>query len=258
MTCDDLGPLMEAYLDSELDARTAAEIAVHLDACAECAAAFAAARCGNERLTTFLRPSPGACSAGLWSEIENRVATRPRPKLWRVLAAAAAVLLLAVVAPWQPWRGNSDASLVAAMELDHREFLAGEFGPAFSGPPPLELLAAAHGRVDARAFGALPIGDGFTIEGSRLCHLAGVPVAWTLVRYQGRPVSWVALRREELAHFPDVRDALAAGQAVVLMHAGDYLFTARRVGDHVVCALGDVPGETLSILLQSVPTVPRG
>jgi anti-sigma factor RsiW len=192
--------------------------------------------------------------------MEKRVASSvpPRPKLWRVFAAAAVVLLLAAAAWWQPWRGKADASLVAAMELDHREFLAGEFGPAFNGPPPPEVLAAAHGRVDAPAFAALPIGDGFTIEGSRLCHLSGVPVAWTLVRYQGRPVSWVALRREELAHFPDVRDALAAGRAVVVLRAGDYQFTARRVGDHVVCALGDLPAETLTTLLETVPTVPRG
>lgn len=261
MKCDDLGPLMGAYLDSELDTRTAAEIAVHLDMCPDCAIAFAAARRDHERIAAFLQSPPSADSAALWTEIENRVfsSAHPRPTLWRVFAAAAAVVLLAAVASWQPWRGNPGASLVASMERDHREFLAGEFGPAFNGAPPPEVLAAAHGRVDAPAFAALPIGDGFTIEGSRLCHLSGVPVAWTLVRYQGHPVSWVAIRRAELANFPDVRDALlAAGRAVVVLRAGDYQFTARNVGDHVVCALGDLPADTLKTLLGTVPAVVPG
>jgi anti-sigma factor RsiW len=64
MNCDDLAPLMEAYLDSELDTRAAVELAAHLDACANCAATFAAARRDNKRVAAFLlQPPPEADSA---------------------------------------------------------------------------------------------------------------------------------------------------------------------------------------------------
>jgi len=257
MNCEDAGTLMEAYLDSELDARGAAEVAVHLESCRECADAFAAARRGNTRVNEFLRAEPDEAgdSAEPWRSIEHRLAAaaRPRARLGRWFAVAAACVALAT-GVWF-FRGKGEQpSLVAALERDHREFLAGEFGPAFQGPPPPQVLAAAAGRVDAAAFAALPEGADFTIEGSRLCHLDGVPVAWTLVRHRGQPVSWIALRREELAHFPDLRHALESGAQTVVVKCGRYHFAARRIGGHVVCAFAELPPEKMRTLMQAAPS----
>ncbi|MEO6784593.1 MAG: zf-HC2 domain-containing protein [Chthoniobacteraceae bacterium] len=257
MTCEEAAMLMEAYLDSELDARGSAEVAVHLESCRECADAFAAARSGNTRVNEFLRAEPDEAgdSAELWRGIEHRLtaAARPRARLGRWFAVAAACVALAA-GVWF-FRGKGEQhSLIAALERDHREFLAGEFGPAFQGPPPPHILAAAAGRVDAAAFAALPEGADFTIEGSRLCHLDGVPVAWTLVRHRGQPVSWIALRHEELAHFPDLRRALDSGQPVVVTQAGPYHFAARVAGGYVVCALAELPREEMRMLVQAAPS----
>ena len=257
MTCEEAATLMEAYLDSELDARGSAEVAEHLESCRDCADAFAAARNGNARVNEFLRAQPDEAgdSAELWRGIKHRlgVAARPRARFGRWLAVAAACVALAA-GVWF-FRGKGEPpGLVAALERDHREFLAGEFGPAFQGPPPAHILAAADGRVDAAAFAALPEGADFTIEGSRLCHLDGVPVAWTLVRHHGQPVSWIALRREELAHFPDLRRALESGGQVVVVKSGPYHFAARRIGGHVVCAFAELPPEEMRTLMQAAPS----
>ncbi|MGI8601460.1 MAG: anti-sigma factor family protein [Verrucomicrobiales bacterium] len=258
MNCEEASLLMEAHLDSELDARSAAEITAHLESCRTCAGAFESARRGNQRIGAFLQqPSERAAGTGeMWGRIEREIVSAARSghhrARWWVTAGIAAVLILAA-SLWLHPRDDEGSSLVAALERDHSEFLAGEFGPAFQGPPSEHILSTAGGRVDAPAFAALPTGADFTIEGSRLCHLSGVPVAWTLVRYHGQPVSWVALRREELAHFPDIQKQLDSGGKIAGVKTGAFHFAARVVGDHVVCALGDFGIPELEALLKSVP-----
>ena len=260
MTCDELEPLMEAYLDSQLDARAAGEVAAHLDDCAACATAFRAAQRASERLASALKV--GDRTGALWSDIEQAVArhplVRPRRSAWRRLAwsAVATVLVLAGVLLFR--RSETPAGLVAALQRDHEEFLAGAFGPAFQGAPPAQMLAAANGRVDAAAFAAWPQVAAFKPEGGRLCHLSGVPVAWTLGHWNGQPVSWIVFSREELKHFPDVRDALLGGAPMVSQKTGRFHFAARAVGGHIVCALAEVPAAELETLLNAVPLPSHG
>ena len=73
MKCEELQSLHGAYLDSELDARTALEIQQHLAACPECARAFAAEARFEARVTTGL--TRGERTAALWNQIEQRVIT---------------------------------------------------------------------------------------------------------------------------------------------------------------------------------------
>lgn len=287
MNCDDAAPLMEAYVDSQLDARSTAEVRAHLDDCGECAAAFAAAARDNERLAAFLNQpaAPAGESDAMWRRITRALAEEtngadagdsgepvPKSRFSRVgkprrkwLIAAAGVAALAAATMWFWPRADHAArsipaesapGLVQALRRDHEEFLAGEFGPAFQGPPPSHVLSAATGRVDAAAFAALPSGDGITVEGSRLCHLYGVPVAWTLVRLHGQPVSWVALRRSELAAFPDIRAAMESGEPLPVTKTGAFHFAARPYGDHVLCALSERPPEELLGLMASVAPPP--
>ena len=124
---------------------------------------------------------------------------------------AAFALLLFV---WFWWRGHP-LDLAVVVEQDHREFLAGKFQPDFTGAPPESVVAASGGRLDSAAFVKRPALPGFRTEGSRLCHLSGVPAAWTLGRYRDVPVSLIVLKRTELEHFPEFRQRLAAGEAVV-------------------------------------------
>lgn len=73
MTCDEMKAVQGAYLDSELDAKTTLEIAVHLRACAECARLFAREQKLEARMRDGL--SRGQRTVALWEQIERSVTT---------------------------------------------------------------------------------------------------------------------------------------------------------------------------------------
>lgn len=75
MRCDEVQPLHDPYLDSELDARTALEIEQHLKSCPECRRLFAEAERANARLRASL--NRGQRTAKLWDQIERSVAASP-------------------------------------------------------------------------------------------------------------------------------------------------------------------------------------
>jgi anti-sigma factor RsiW len=72
MNCHDIQNLYDPYLDSELDARTAAEIERHLRCCPECARLVAE----EEKLEASLKAglSRGERTPALWEQIEQSVA----------------------------------------------------------------------------------------------------------------------------------------------------------------------------------------
>ncbi len=77
--CDQVLAWREAYLDSELDARTALEVQQHLASCPSCAARFAAESRWQQGLTQALGQTP--LDPALWrrAELELADADRPRP-----------------------------------------------------------------------------------------------------------------------------------------------------------------------------------
>ena len=85
MNCDEVRPLQDAYLDSELDAKTTLEIREHVSTCAECARLLTAEAKLHARLIASLRQ--GQRTAALWEQVERRVvaaaksgaAPRPSP-----------------------------------------------------------------------------------------------------------------------------------------------------------------------------------
>ena len=86
MNCDEVRPLHDAYLDSELDAKTTLEIQQHAATCAECARRLAAEAKLDARLLAGLRQ--GQRTAALWEQVERRVVAAakpgaaPRPSGW--------------------------------------------------------------------------------------------------------------------------------------------------------------------------------
>jgi anti-sigma factor RsiW len=86
MNCDEVRPLHDAYLDSELDAKTTLEIQQHVATCAECARRLAAEAKLDARLLAGLRQ--GQRTAALWEQVERRVVAAakpgaaPRPSGW--------------------------------------------------------------------------------------------------------------------------------------------------------------------------------
>jgi len=77
MNCDEVRPLHDAYLDSELDAKTTLEIQQHVATCAECAPRLAAEAKLDARLLAGLRQ--GQRTAALWEQLERRVVAAAKP-----------------------------------------------------------------------------------------------------------------------------------------------------------------------------------
>jgi anti-sigma factor RsiW len=256
MKCNEARNLVVAYLDSELDAKTSQEIHLHLQSCAECAELFAREEKFNERLFRML--GVGQSTPALWEKVESQLC-RARTGGWflrhwkRVaLGGGAALVLAGIVVFVAPGFAGSSLDLARAVEKDHGEFVAGEMQSQFVGNVPDEIAKKFQGRLDVDAFSARPAADGFRYEGARLCHLSGVPVAWTLGRIQQTPVSLVVFRRSELEHFPKAKERLESGEPVVCSKAGRYQFAVRYVDGYVVCLVGDLKRTELEAVLKTV------
>jgi anti-sigma factor RsiW len=257
MRCHEVRKFWGPYLDSELDARTSFEIEQHLEACPDCARVFDAEKELDERIFATLRA--GEKTNKLWAGIETEVAaprlaqrlvhfarTRKRA-VFALLAVGLGVLAFAL------WPRERTLDLAVAVAHDHTKYVTGAMQPQFDALPSLELLNQTSGRLDAAAFAKLPAAPDFRSQGKRLCHLSGVPVAWTLARVGQLPVSVVVLRRAELDRFPQVQERLQAGHAVVCSRSGRFQFAARVVGEHVVCAIAATSRERLEDLVRTVP-----
>lgn len=255
MRCHEVRSLGSAFADSELDAKTSFEIEQHLQNCASCARHLDTERRLDERIDAVLRH--GAKDEVLWKRIEAGLREGPpaaaKSRWWKpaLLAAAACLMAAAVWFIGSP-EDRSPGNLTAALATDHAKYLAGNMPPQFDHEPPAEILAKANGRLDRDAFHLLPSGVEFTPEGKRLCHIKGVPIAWIVGRADGRPVSVVALRDAELAAFPELAARFREGHVIACSESGGFTIAARRVADHVVCLVGDVPRPRLEALAAAV------
>lgn len=258
MKCNEIRNLVLAYLDSELDAKTSQQIELHLQTCAECAQLFEREEKFNERLFGALRV--GQSTPALWEQIESRLRPQRRStwffSRWKAAALGGVAVLLAVglVAGFVVFRhGASSLDLARVVEKDHLEFLQGKITPEFTGALPDEISSKLEGRLDAAAFSKIPTMSDFRSEGARLCHLEGVPVAWTLGRCKDVPVSLIVFKKSELEHFPKTQERLASGEPIVCTRTGRFQFAVRFAGDHVVCAIANTSKQMLEDLLKSVP-----
>jgi len=132
MTCETSGSLLEAYLDEELDAAQAAQVAEHLAGCPACAGSYARLlelRAGIRSHAPYYR-----APAGLRERIRSaaRESSRQATAPWRAMAIAAGILL-AVSAGWNAalWRsraGSADSiarSMAQTIESSHVRSLIG-------------------------------------------------------------------------------------------------------------------------------------
>lgn len=259
MKCNEIRNLALAYLDSELDAKTSQEIQLHLQSCAECGELFAREEKFNERLFGVLRV--GQSTPALWEQVESRLRPKYRtawffPR-WKAVALGsfAALLVAALVVGLIVYRsGASSLDLAKVVEKDHREFIEGKMTPEFTGALPVEISSHLGDRLDAAAFSTVPAKEQFHSEGSRLCHLGGVPAAWTIGHCEDVPVSLIVFKKSELKNFPKTQARLATGEPIVCTRTGRFQFAVRFVGDHVVCAIADTSKEVLENLLKTVPS----
>ena len=262
MKCNEVRNLALAYLDSELDAKTSQEIQLHLQSCSECAQIFEHEEKFNERLFGVLRA--GQSNPALWEKVESQL--RPGTgvagivRRWKLVAIGgfAALFIVGLAAGIVLWvGGGSSLDLARVVEKDHREFLQGKVTSEFTGGVPDEIVRKMGGRLDAAAFSKVPTAGGFRSEGARLCHVDGVPVAWTMGRCKDVPVSLIVFKKSELEHFPKTQERLATGEPIVCTRTGRFQFAVRVAGDHVVCAIADTSKRMLEDLLKSIPGAGR-
>lgn len=274
MRCSEVRNLALAYIDSELDARASREIDLHIGACDGCRRIYET----EQRFAEKLNHALGDLEAtpDLWAAIEAGILAMDRPENpapegvtvppkirhpWFKLsgrlafsAAASLVLVLALGAGTSWWlQAHEPLDLAAAMEHCHLAHAAEIADPAFTSAPGPADLASARGRLDTSAFEVRPGDPAFTVSGSRLCELKGVPVAFVLAEHRSVPVSMIVMNDTELPHFPGASKRLDS-HPIACSELGHNEFGARRVDGHVVCMMGDLPRSEIESLLASIPS----
>jgi hypothetical protein len=248
---------MGAYLDSELDAKTICEIEDHIAACEFCATYFKA----EERMESHIKNCVSSCerSDDLWEQLEETathsgfVVPPPRAKprvVWYSAAALAATVVIGLGIFWSA--RASSLELGPEVARRHQAYLDGIVEPAFTCPKGQDISGKCSGRLDEAAFSVLPGCPKFVSMGARVCRISDIPVAWTLAKEAGVPVSIISFRREELARFPETARKLAGGATFVSCKSGRFIIAIRAVGDYVTIAVAEAPEAFLEQLLSTV------
>lgn len=245
MKCERVRAFTSPYLDSELDPATTYEISRHLESCRSCAERLAAEVELERALARYLG-RPSGDEERVLRRVLDRTLGRGSSRRRRGLRVAAALLLAGGAAALVRWRAGARAvrpevpELVAMAARDHREFLDGEIAPTLLTSDALELEAFLRDSTDAASC-ALPSGNGWQLEGARVCSFHGRTLGLVTLRYRGTPVSVVD------APLPDGGIPSAAGSFELPGGRG----ALRRTPCGLRAAFGNVPAAALDEVLQS-------
>jgi anti-sigma factor RsiW len=186
MNCDEMLPLLDGYLDGELDLALSLETERHIAACAACAAALESRR----QLSSLLRTTAPYYTAPAKLRARLRAKERPLPVPRLALAFASAFLILFLGwAVLQSLRPSGSDLIAREVEASHvRSLLANHLTdvtstdqhtvkPWFSGKldysPPVRDLAT----------------QGFPLVGGRLDYLDRRPIAALVYRHRQHTIN---------------------------------------------------------------------
>ena len=185
MMCDDVGLLLHAYLDNELDAAGSASVARHLDACAACKARYDAYAVMQKALAepSLYHRAPDALRAR-WTTPAQRMPAAPVPARRRwptalaMAAGFAAAMLISVPAwlHWLPARAGADTVVAEAMS-SHLRSLQGEHLMDVVSTDQHTVKPWFEGKLDFSPRVKDLAGEGFPLVGGRLDALEGHSVA---------------------------------------------------------------------------------
>ncbi len=175
LTCQQIRPLLDAYLTNELLVETLQSVNEHLNTCAGCRAALESrqrARTAVRATVRSLMPEPGFADL-----IRDAVRAEAAPRSWFQrpsiiwLAAAAAALVLATFFGLQQWRTDT-ALILARLGLgkgDHVFCARGGFYPDVP-PTPAEMreqVGAPYAQLVDRVISQ---SQGYVIREGHLCN----------------------------------------------------------------------------------------
>jgi anti-sigma factor RsiW len=185
MKCSELEPLIDGFVDGELDLVRSLEIEAHLQDCAACASAYAGRQALRSALSSedlYYRAPPG-----LQSRIRSHRAngrTGESPVSWRLLVLAAGVACIALLV-WGMLRFTSRRSedLVARDVISsHVRSLMGEHTTDVTSTDQHTVKPWFAGKLDFSPPVRDLAAEGFPLEGGRLDYISNRPVAALVYR----------------------------------------------------------------------------
>ncbi len=236
MNCQETRALLMTYLDSELDARSTAEVGEHLAVCETCQARFAAEEKLERQAKAALSQEPMPPEA--WDRLQSRL-TRGSRMNWRWVAVAASVLIVAGLA-FRTWQKPQSPGLIEQMISVHQDFLAHRIQPEItsSTPEPLEefLKGYVAGRFRVPRGGPM-MGHQVSLIGARRESFQGRPAADILLSCCGFPASVFVMDRASFEGAPGMRQALGRDGILALSGPGGLKAKTTVHGDLAVCVV---------------------
>jgi anti-sigma factor RsiW len=257
MTCTVARHHALTYIDGEAGPDLGRRIDDHLAICPACAGWFD--RQGRLERAIRDRLAAGDATLAVWGRILDRSVIRPRtarPARRLALAGlltAAAVLLVALLGPWQGGSARHPELAHDAAEL-HGRWLRGEVRPDFESRSDLEVDRYLKASVPFRVHCPPRTDVAFAVQGAGVCSLEGRHrAAYIVGRVDREPVSILVLDRSSLAAFPEEQPHQKQRRH---RREGRFRMVSGLAADNVVVVTGTAPDETLERLLDAYGTYP--
>lgn len=240
MRCQDYRKYLNPYIDSELDARTSADIAEHLSVCEACNKYFALEQEVERRLAK--RWQREKMPEEFWMTMLQRLSAYETTSWRRIRLAwfipAAVVPVAATVLVWVfLWGGISDnvGPLAEDFQEMHGKYLRHEIpiGPGLSWPQGFEGLTVIKNLPQSDVIN----GHELKLIGSRPFYIkgvAGVHVIYTCCKI---PISMFVFRKEDMGSFTRAQRLLDKGKGSAVINLGNMRLAMKDLKEVVVCCV---------------------